>query len=188
MDTTQEITSLIDQVDKVSEIEEIQGTFLKKAHELLDRDIEKAKAFIQKAEARKDEITRLLSFAKDYENSKPDTNAGIRKAGKGTDSSVVTPKEIAEKVQQHFLPGVNERFTNDDIREYVIKHFNISRDTAAERTSCGNNIVTEKVRKAIMRLERQNHINRVSSGIYVKKNPVASSNKNFFSNVTIQKS
>ena len=72
MDTTQEIKSLIDQVDKVSEIEEIQGNFLKKAHELLDRDIEKAKAFIQKAEARKDEITRLLSFAKDYENSKPE--------------------------------------------------------------------------------------------------------------------
>ena len=59
MDTTQEIKSLIDQVDKVSEIEEIQGNFLKKAHELLDRDISKAKAFIEKAESRKQEIEKL---------------------------------------------------------------------------------------------------------------------------------
>lgn len=185
MDTTQEIKSLIDQVDKVSEIEEIQGNFLKKAHELLDRDIEKAKAFIQKAEARKEEITRLLSFAKDYENSKPETRTGTR-TGQSTSSSVVTPKEIAEKVQQDFLPGINQRFTSDDVRHYVIEEFNISRDTAAERTNCGNNVIAEKVRKAIMRLERQNHINRISSGIFVKKNPAASSNKNFFNQVTIK--
>ena len=71
MDKTQEIKSLIDQVDKVSEIEEIQGNFLKKAHELLDRDIAKAKSFIQRAEDRKIEIEKLFGFARDYERSHP---------------------------------------------------------------------------------------------------------------------
>ena len=55
-----------------------------------------------------------------------------------------------------------------------------------EKTKCGNIVLSEKVRKAIMRLEREGKIDRVSLGRF-QKTPAAANN-NFFNSVTIQKS
>ena len=181
MDTTQEIKSLIDQVDKVSEIEEIQGNFLKKAHELLDRDIEKAKAFIQKAEDRKVEIEKLFGFARDYERSNP---AVVQVPVQETPE--LTPKTIAEKIEEDYLPGIDRKFTNNDVRDYLVEEYAVPESVVKEKTKCGNIVLSEKVRKAIMRLEREGKIDRVSLGRF-QKTPAAASN-NFFNSVTIQKS
>tara|TARA_X000001388_G_scaffold67625_1_gene55006 strand:- start:7 stop:546 length:540 start_codon:yes stop_codon:yes gene_type:complete len=177
MDTTQEIKSLIDQVDKVSEIEEIQGNFLKKAHELLDRDIQKAQAFIQRAEDRKVEIEKLFGFARDYERSHP---AVVQVPVQETPE--FTPKTIAEKIEEDYLPGIDRKFTNNDVRDYLVEEYAVPESVVNEKTKCGNIILSEKVRKAIMRLAGEGKIDRVSPGRF-QKTPAASSN-NFFKQVT----
>jgi len=184
-----EINRLIAEVEQVSELEEIKGNFLDKVHELLDRDIRKAQAFIERAEARKQEIANIFKIGADLEKVEP------RRVVKHSDlighTTIDYPSEedglgphiFSKKVEERFLPQVDSMFTSEKIKEFLQDEFDLSEEYVTRRTKGNEGSFNVKVRKAMNYLVEREKVERLNSGVFKKVEDSAADTDDFFDKV-----
>ena len=176
-----ELNRLIAGVEQVSELEEIKGNFLEKAHELLDRDIKKARDFIEKAEVRKQEIAKIFEIGAELEKVEP--RRVVKHMNYNDVEDVLGPHIFSKKVEEKFLPKVDSLFNSDKIKEFLQDEFNLSEEYVTKRTPSNEGAFNVKVRKAMNYLIDREIVERLSTGVLKKVEDSAADTGDFFNKV-----
>ena len=152
-----EISRLLDSFEDVSELMHLSDTFVKKADELLDRDIKKAQSFIRTAESRKNQIRELFPWLEE-----------------GPLYIRTTPKEISKAVKKKYLPTISGRFTSSMIKDFVVQEFQVPEEYRETETEAGTKIFNNAVRKAMSYLVKSKDVKRLNNGEFteIKKKKV----------------